>query len=343
MGVFDDLTIDHVGIAVTDLVAAAEWWTTRYGFAVLRPAAPDDDGTGSRSTDIGSARFTLRLTEAEGLDHPAAAYLEQHGEGVYDIALGVPDARQAFAEAVRRGAQPVRTPRDGADGDVTASIIAFGDVLHTFVERPGDPRPAAPAGEGLHTIDHFAVCVEPGRLEPTTEFYVDVLDFEAVFTEHIVVGRQAMNSIVVRSRSKLVTLTVLEPDLTRDPGQIDQFLKDHDGAGVQHVAFATDGIVAEVARLSERGVEFLSTPAAYYDQVPDRLELRRYSVEDLRGLNILVDQDHNGQLLQIFARSVHPRGTLFFEVVERLGAQTFGSGNIHALYSAVELERARNG
>lgn len=185
------------------------------------------------------------------------------------------------------------------------------------------------------------MCLEPGQLVPTVEFYETVLDFEMVFTERIVVGGQAMDSKVVQSRSGAVTLTLIEPDTSREPGQIDKFVKEHGGAGVQHIAFATDDIVRDVTLLGGAGLAFLKTPPTYYDLVPERLSLLRHSVDQLRSLNILVDEDQDGQLLQIFTKSVHPRGTLFFEVIERLGARTFGSGNIKALYTAVEMEMER--
>ncbi len=354
---FECLGVDHVGLSVADLAEATELFVGRYGLGIYARSA--DSPAGVRTVAMGRQDIRFVLTEAGDADHPAAAYVERHGDGVSDIALSTRDAAAAFTEAVRRGARPVAPPTT-RDGVVTASIAAFGDVVHTFVQRPsssdmrvlpglravtdmpGEPAPGAAPDLGLRTIDHFAVCLEAGQLIPAVEFYRTVLDFEMVFTERIVVGRQAMDSMVVQSRSGTVTLTLIEPDLSKDAGQIDQFVKDHGGAGVQHIAFATDDIVRDVDRLSAVGIGFLRTPGAYYDLVPERMELLRHSLDRLRELNILVDQDQDGQLLQIFTRSVHPRGTLFFEVIERLGARTFGSGNIKALYTAVELEQARN-
>ncbi|MEU6123640.1 4-hydroxyphenylpyruvate dioxygenase [Streptomyces sp. NPDC047123] len=357
MSPLGDLYIDHVGFAVGDLAEATDFFVQHYGLGVYaRDGHPGATDGAPRTAAVGRAGIRLVLTDARGTDHPAAAYVGRHGDGVSDIALSTPDAAAAYADAVRRGARPVAEPQE-RDGVVTATIGAFGDVTHTFVQRAagldalalpgltpvGDPAPEAPAPVevGLHTIDHFAVCLEAGQLDPTVAYYEDVLDFEMVFTERIVVGGQAMDSKVVQSRSGAVTLTLIEPDTSREPGQIDKFIKEHGGGGVQHIAFATDDIVRDVGRLGGTGLAFLSTPGTYYEQVPDRLDLRRHSVEALRELNILVDEDQDGQLLQIFTKSAHPRGTLFFEVIERLGARTFGSGNIKALYSAVELEMER--
>lgn len=255
---------------------------------------------------------------------------------------------------MRRGARPVAAPsREG--GLVTSAVMGFGDLVHTFVQRApgGDPRglPGLVAAReqgggwdaGLEAVDHFAVCVEAGQLDATVEFYERVLDFEMTFTERILVGRQAMNSKVVQSRSRAVTYTMLEPDTTMVPGQIDEFLKNHNGPGIQHIAFSARDIVAAVGAIAARGVQFLGTPDAYYARLVERLQVTRHDVEALRELAILVDQDQDGQLFQIFARSVHPRKTFFFEIIERLGARTFGAGNIKALYEAIELQRRKDG
>ncbi|MDQ2583573.1 4-hydroxyphenylpyruvate dioxygenase [Saccharothrix yanglingensis] len=334
---FEGMTVDHTVFYVGDADRAAGELVDKYGLAALGTS----ETSSVRSVAVGGGTIRLVFTQAVTDDTPAAAYVKVHGDGVADIALGVADARAAFAEAVRRGARPVAGPAV-VDDAVVATIMGFGDVVHTFVERPGGTPGGGPApAGGLRLLDHFAVCLEAGRLAPTVEFYETVLDFRMVFEEKIVVGAQSMNSKVVQSTSGGVTLTLIEPDTSRKPGQIDDFLKNHGGAGVQHIAFATDGIVDSVRRLRARGVELLTTPAAYYDQLVDRLELTRYSAAELAELDLLVDEDQDGKLYQIFARSTHPRGTFFFEIIERAGARTFGSGNIKALYQAVEAEHSR--
>lgn len=344
-GIFNELTVDHVRFYVRDLADAAEHLASGYGFTCYAetPGAP----CGVRSCAVGTGDIRLVLTSASNSNHPGSAYVDQHGDGVADIALGTSAAAAAFAEAVRRGARPVMPPTERS-GIVTASIMGFGDVTHTFIQRPASmpvkmlpgldllPERAPFAAAGLTSVDHFAVCVEPGQLRPTVDFYVTVLDFDIMFAERITVGAQAMDSMVVQSKSREVILTVIEPDLSGEPGQIDQFLKGHGGAGVQHIAFMTENIVETIGLMKRRGIEFLSTPDTYYDMVTERLVLSRYSVAQLRDFDILVDQDQDGQLLQIFAKSVHPRGTLFYEVIERLGARSFGSGNIKALYAAIQ-------
>ena len=190
----------------------------------------------------------------------------------------------------------------------------------------------------LRLIDHLAICVPAGQLHPTSQFYQQVFGFDQIFTEYIEVAGQGMDSLVVQSTSGLVTFTLIEPDPSRRPGQIDDFLQWHAGAGVQHIALITDDIVSTVDRLGGRGVRFLSTPAAYYQSLEARVGPVAAPIAELSRLGILVDRDHWGQLLQIFTESTHVRRTLFIEVIERRGARTFGSGNIRALYEAKERE-----
>ncbi|MFD3573394.1 4-hydroxyphenylpyruvate dioxygenase [Streptomyces sp. NPDC058644] len=347
-----DLAIDYVEMYVDGLEAAVFAWVDKYAFTVV--------GTGGsaehRSIALRQGRMTLVLTEATAGRHPATTYVSTHGDGVADIALRTADVSAAFAAAVAGGARPLRKPtRHAGEGPaVTAAISGFGDVVHTLVERTPGEGPGLPPGfvpalgsreartseVGLLDIDHVAVCLNAGDLESTALFYQQALGFREVFEEHIVVGAQAMDSKVVQSASTgAVTLTLIEPDPLAQPGQIDEFLKSHHGAGVQHLAFSSKDAVRSVRTLSARGVAFLQTPSAYYELLSERIGLKSHTLNELRATNLLVDEDHDGQLFQIFTASTHPRGTIFFEVIERQGAQTFGSSNIKALYEAVELER----
>lgn len=181
--------------------------------------------------------------------------------------------------------------------------------------------------------------VPVGQLTPSTEWYERVFGFESVYQELMVQDKEAMDSKAVRSPSGELTFTVLAPSPDHDPGHIGDFLDRHGSGGVHHLAFATDDIVEATARMREGGVAFLSTPDTYYDRLPDRLDHTQHPVRALRDAGILADEDHAGQLYQIFTRTTHPRRTLFFEVVERIGAETFGNGNVRALYEAVQAER----
>lgn len=342
-----DTAVDYVELYVNDIERSLAWLVGGYGF-VVRARSARADGT-SRSVNVGQGEIDLLLTESSE-DHPARAYVERHGDGVGDIGIRVPDAAAAFDEAVRHGALPVMAPvTTGAV--TTATIAGFGDVTHTFVQRPDDsavadgrglvtvPHRGVTPGCGLRRVDHFAACVESGRLDETVEYYQQALDFALVLTERIVTGDQGMFIKVIQSRSRAVTLTLVENDATMEVGQIDRFLKDHDGPGVQHMALSTGNILTTVRQLASRNIELLTTPAAYYTALANRVRPERHSVEDLRELNILVDEDHDGQLYQIFAKSVHPRNTIFLEIIERAGATTFGSSNIRHLYDSVEAQQ----
>ncbi|UBU14913.1 4-hydroxyphenylpyruvate dioxygenase [Nonomuraea gerenzanensis] len=347
------LAVDYVEMYVADLKVATLPWTDEYRFAVVGTANASDH----RSVALRQGRITLVLTQATSDGHPASAYVRTHGDGVADIALRTPDVDVVFTHAVAAGARPVRSPsrHPGPGPACSAAIGGFGDVVHTLVQRdPGDD-PGLPVGFSeapsaaesgadaaeLLDIDHFAVCLPTGDLDIITDFYVATLGFSETFKERIEVGTQAMESKVVQSASGAVTLTLIEPDPMAEAGQIDMFLERHAGAGVQHVAFSSSDAVHAVNTLSERGVRFLSTPGSYYDLLESRIQIRGHTVDQLRATGLLADEDHGGQLFQIFTASTHPRETLFFEVIERQGARTFGGANIKALYEAVEVARSQ--
>ena len=334
---FASMNVDHVRFVVADTAAAAAPLVDGYGFTVV-PVIDLQAADGEvRTTVLRQGDVELVLAEPLIKDHPYHAYLESHGDGVADIAIGVPDAAAAFAAAIARGARPLALPRCNVAGSVTATVAGFGDLAHTFVQRAAPPQPG-PSGR-IDAVDHFAICVEAGRLAEVVDFYQTTLDLGTIFSEQVRIGTQAIDCTVVQSRTGAVTFTLIAPDVAADPGHVDAFLRDHGGPGVQHVAFATADVVAAVGKFRGGGVEFLPTPPAYYRLLADRLLPARHSVAELSELGVLVDADHGGQLFQIFARSTHSRGTLFFEVIERCGAQLFGSGNIRALYEAVEAQQ----
>jgi 4-hydroxymandelate synthase len=288
---------------VADVEARTESLVDQYAFRIVARSRPAEHDY--RSVAVRQGDTLLVLTEGRRDTHPASVYVARHGDGVGNIALATGDVHSSFAEAVARGGVPVMTPVL-VDGRAMAAIRAFGDVIHTFVERPEGADWCPPGlsavpdsgGEelGLSRIDHFAVCVPSGELAPAIRYYESVLGFANIFEEHILVGTQAMNSKVVQSPSKELTFTIIEPDTTRDSGQIDDFINHHDGAGVQHIAFSTSNVVRVVGALRDRGVQFLNTPSSYYDLLPQRIEVSAYGVDQLRDLDILVDADHAGQL-----------------------------------------------
>ncbi|MEU7019304.1 4-hydroxyphenylpyruvate dioxygenase [Streptomyces sp. NPDC046203] len=352
-----DAGIDHITIAVGDAHVRAAEFVDRYGFDVI--AAGDNQeftAVAVRQRDI-----VLVLLQGRSDDHPATLFTARHGDGVSDIALRVKPQPQTETET---------DPYTDADADTDpeteperTALQPFGDVTHTFVRRtagepwslPGiEPVAAEESAETAETaesaadaisakrhlmcVDHIAICLENGELDPTVAFYERELGWGVVFAEDIHVGAQAMQSKVVQSPNGQVTLTLLQPMSGAVPGQIDDFLKKHGGGGVQHLAFAVPDIVAAVGDLTTSGVRFLSTPDAYYENLEERLGPAGHPVAELREHRVLADRDHDGELFQIFTRSEHPRRTLFMEVVERRGATTFGSNNIRKLYEAVERQ-----
>ncbi|MFV2112536.1 4-hydroxyphenylpyruvate dioxygenase [Micromonospora sp. LOL_025] len=348
--------IDHIELFVGDARQAAFYFDRAVGFQLRGQGGPETGLADQRSLLLSQGDVRMVLTTGLTAEHPASRYVQRHGDGVAVVALEVDDAAGAYAELVRRGAAGVTPPttRSGADAEVvTAEVGGFGDVLHRLVSRHGDRGeflpgaiemiPSDGGGKLLAEIDHLAVCVPPGQLDETVRHYRDVFGFAEIFAEHVEVAGQAMNSTVVQSGSGRVTLVLLEPDRSRRPGQLDAFLDQHVGAGVQHLGLRTDDIVTAVAALAERGVRFAGTPASYYDALEARVGPVDAPLERLRDLGVLVDRDHGGQLLQIFTESMHVRRTLFLELIERRGARTFGSGNIKALYEAKERELAAAG
>jgi 4-hydroxymandelate synthase len=339
--------IDHVGWYVNDLdgssAALCHEWGFRLASQPVQPGWPGPEPAArGRSLLLRQGQVTLQLTAGLDPDHPAAQYVRRHGDGVATIAFRTDDVHEAFSTAVAAGAEPLAAPSFADhDGNPVGSAIVsgFGDVTHLLVQS----EQAADAGEDgdmLETIDHVAVCVPAGQLDATVAFYHDAFGLTQVFDERVEANGQAMLSKVVQDQDRSVTFTLIEPDSTLEPGQIDQFLDAHGGAGVQHLAFGTADIAHAVRTISARGVEFLTAPPGYYQTLEARLGSLAIPASELEELNVLADRDRWGDLFQIFTRSTHERHTFFMELIERQGALTFGSANIRALYEALGKEQA---
>ncbi|HEX4087525.1 MAG TPA: 4-hydroxyphenylpyruvate dioxygenase [Trebonia sp.] len=356
------LSIDHIEFYVGDALAMTQSLCSVYGFRVYGRGGPETGLPGQRSVLLGQGGIRILLTSGLREDHPASQFVARHGDGVAVIGFAA-DVSAAYADAIAAGATSAGQPRTWESGEarvVTAQIVGFGEVVYRFVERHGpgaeflpgaiamDPAAASPAESSgarpdpdlLTLIDHVALCVPAGQLDPMIAFHERVLGFSVIFQEHVEVGGQAMLSKVVQSPAGGATFTIIEPDPTRQPGQIDDFLAWHGGAGVQHLAFLTEDIVQAVRAFAGRGAGFAVTPSSYYDMLGDRLGPTEIPVEALRPLGVLVDRDHWGQMYQIFAKSTHIRRTYFHELIERRGARTFGMSNIPALYAAKDRELA---
>jgi 4-hydroxymandelate synthase len=349
------IDIDHIEMYVGDASQAARALCASYGLSVYGQGGPETGLAGQRSVLVGQDAIRVLLTSGLHADHPASSWVAKHGDGVAVIAMRCDDAAGAFDATVAAGATPVAGPRrfDGPTAIVsTAEVSGFGDVTHRFIERTGDthefmpgaivmvPETATDPAGLLHLIDHVAVCVPAGELASTVTYYERVFGFSMIFEEYIEVGEQGMDSKVVQSPSGGITFTIIEPDISKRAGQIDDFIAWHDGAGVQHIALSTHDIVTAVRTFGEHGVSFAVTPPSYYDMLLARLGITDVAPDDMRPLGILVDRDHWGQMYQIFATSTHIRRTFFWELIDRHGARTFGTNNIPALFAAKERELA---
>jgi 4-hydroxyphenylpyruvate dioxygenase len=350
---------DHVELWVGNAKQAAYWYEHALGFERVAYAGPET-GVRDRASYVlrqGEIRFVLTspLREASEISQHVA----RHGDGVKDIALAVPDATEAYRQAVQRGARGVVEPHwaSDANGRVELSAIAtYGDTVHTFVNRgeyagaylPGyEPvEGIGTDGVGLTAIDHCVGNVELGRMNRWVEFYEQVFGMTEMIhfsDEDISTEYSALMSKVLTDGAGKIKFPINEPAEGKRRSQIEEYLEFNGGPGVQHVALTTANIVQTVEALKERGVQFLTTPGAYYEEVPERVGVIDEDYDDLRRLGILADRDDDGYLLQIFTKTAQDRPTLFFEVIERHGARGFGDGNFKALFEAIEREQALRG
>lgn len=349
--------IAYVEFYVGNASQAAHFYRTAFGF---RPVAKATLETGARERTSYVLRqndITLVLTSALTPDSPVAEHVRVHGDSVKDIAFAVDDVEETFAEVVRRGARPLLQPtvfEQNGSRTIKATVAAYGDTVHSFVEAHGTgvanfpgyqsiERPTHVESIGLSAIDHIAVCVEPGALNRWFDFYIEVFDFRHSHQEDIQTENTAMNSGVVQNSDGRVQFPIMEPAPHKSASQIDEYLDFHHGSGAQHIALLSDDVVHTVRALRENGIEFLETPDTYYDRLEERLGRVDEDVAKLRDLNILLDHDQWGTLLQVFTKPLHDRPTAFMEIIQRKGARGFGGGNIKALFEAIEREQALRG
>jgi len=362
-GAIDDFMpldgVDHVELYVGDAGQAAYYYTRAFGFRRVAYMGLETGARDRVSHVVEQGRIRLVLTGALGSSSPIAEHHRRHGDGVKVIALTVPSAEHAYAEAVARGARSIAPPRRAHDEHgvvVLATIGAYGDTQHTFVERGAYAGPFLPAYEPvddgtadagmLVDIDHIVGNVERGAMEAWVGFYERVFGMTemARFTgAAIATEYSALMSKVVADGAGRVKFPINEPAEGRRASQVDEYLSFYEGPGAQHIAVETRDIVATVAELRRRGVEFLPVPASYHDELPERVPAVAGRLDGLRENGILVDRDEEGHLLQIFTRPLGDRPTIFFELIERHGARGFGEGNFRALFEALEREQARRG
>ncbi len=356
--------IDHVRFFVGNARQSAYFYRNAYGFDVVAYAGLETRVKHEAGYVLQQGGITFVLISPLRASHPDAYRLIQHGDGVIDIALQVDDVRLSYNLAVERGAVGVRGPTLLEDKHGTyefATIRAYGDTTHTFVNRdnyhgafaPGfeaiDPtryNPATYHPTGLLAIDHIVGNVEEGKMNEWVEFYRRVLGFEQLVSfddKDISTEYSALMSKVVQGGKGRIKFPINEPAQGRRRSQIDEYIDFYGGAGVQHIAMNTNDIIATVRALRANDVSFLRVPRTYYDNLRDRVGDIREDISELAELGILVDRDDEGYMLQLFTKPVQDRPTLFFEIIQREGAKSFGKGNFKALFEAIEREQELRG
>ena len=353
---------DCIEFWVGNARTTAGFLMSHFGFHCTGYAGPETGRRDKASYVLEQGDIRWVVSGALAADSPIADHVRRHGDGVHDLAWLVDDAAATYAAALTRGARSVREPWVERDehGDLElAQVAAYGDTVHTFVNRlryrgstlePGYtdeklPNPSVGPDVGLVAIDHVVGNVARGELDTWVDFYSDVMGFAQLLhfdDEQIRTEYSALMSTVVWDGSKIV-MPINEPADGLKKSQIQEYIEHYDGPGVQHIALRTDDIVATVAALRARGVRFMQVPDTYYDEARARLTGVELAWDDLQRHNILVDRDQDGHLLQIFTETVTDRPTVFFEIIQREGARGFGEGNFKALFEAIERDQARRG
>ena len=351
---------DHVEFYVGNARQAAYFYRAAFGMSLVAYSGPET-GRRDRASYVvqqGKIRFVFTTSLRSG--SPIADHVARHGDGVRAIALEVEDARSAWLETTARGARSIAEPTEMSDEFgrlVSSSIAAYGDTIHTFVERgnyngaflPGfravaEDTVARPTG--LKHVDHMVGNVGWHAMNEWVEFYAHVMGFQLyqhfddkdISTEY-----SALMSKVMSNGNGYVKFPINEPAEGRRKSQIEEYLDFYQGPGVQHIALATDDILSTVSRMKAQGVEFLTVPHSYYSELSGRVGRIDEPIQELERLGVLVDRDDEGYMLQIFTRPVEDRPTLFYEIIQRKGSRSFGKGNFKALFEAIEREQALRG
>ncbi len=351
---------DYIELYVGNAKQAAHFYKTAFGFQSLAYAGPETGLRDRASYVLVQNKMRLMLTSPLHSTSPIAQHHMKHGDGVKVLALWVDDAYDAFEQTTKRGAeasmQPV-TLKD-AHGEVRMSgIKTYGEVEHIFVERknykgvfmPGfvewksdyNPEPT-----GLLYVDHCVGNVDWNQMNPRVDFYANVMGFKNILSfddKDISTEYSALMSKVMSNGNGYVKFPINEPAIGKKKSQVEEFLEFYEGEGTQHIAIATNDIVATIKQLMARGVEFLKVPTSYYDTLLERVGPIEEDITPLKELGILVDRDDEGYLLQLFTKPVEDRPTMFYEIIQRKGAKSFGKGNFKALFEAIEREQANRG
>ncbi|MDM1550408.1 4-hydroxyphenylpyruvate dioxygenase [Empedobacter falsenii] len=352
---------DYIEFYVGNAKQSAHYYKTAFGFQEVAYAGPETGVRDRASYVLQQGKIRLVLTSGLKSDSPICQHAMKHGDGVKILALWVDDAYDAFEQTTKRGGKPYMKPTTITDefGEVKMSgIYTYGETVHMFIERknyegpfmPGYVKSEStyqPTDCGLLYVDHCVGNVGWNRMNEAVAWYQDVMGFVNILSfddKQINTEYSALMSKVMSNGNGYSKFPINEPAEGQKKSQVEEYLDFYEGEGVQHIAVATKDIVKTVTELKSRGVEFLSAPPeAYYDMIPERVGEIDEDIKKLQDLGILVDCDEEGYLLQIFTKPVEDRPTLFYEIIERHGAQSFGAGNFKALFEALEREQERRG
>lgn len=354
------LGTDYIEFYVGNAKQAAYFYRSAFGFELIAYAGPETGVRGRASYAVKQDKIVLVFTTSFDPNSEISAHINLHGDGVKVLALWVDDARKSYEETTKRGAIGVYEPQVHQDefGEiVTASIKTYGDTIHTFVERknykgvfmPGfkaTPKDTISKPIGLKFVDHCVGNVGWGEMDTWVKFYEDVMGFKILLTfddKDISTEYSALMSKVVSNGNGYIKFPINEPAEGKKKSQIEEYIDFYKSAGVQHIAVATDDILKTVAEMRNRGVDFLVVPESYYEDLIDRVGAIDEDIAALKNLNILVDRDPEGYLLQIFTKPVEDRPTVFYEIIQRKGATSFGKGNFKALFESIEREQSLRG
>ncbi len=352
---------DYIEFYVGNAKQAAHFYKTAFGFQSEAYAGPETGIRDRASYVLKQNKIRIILTTALKSDSPISEHVKKHGDGVKILALWVDDAEKSLQETVKRGAkvyQELEVKEDEFGEVRTAGIYTYGETVHMFVERKNYTGPFMPGyvkwesdynpeETGLLYVDHCVGNVGWDRMNETVEWYQDVMGFVNILSfddKQINTEYSALMSKVMSNGNGYVKFPINEPAEGKKKSQIEEYLEFYEGEGVQHAALATHDILKTVKALKERGVEFLGAPPeAYYDMLSERVGEIDEEIKAIQDLGILVDRDEEGYLLQIFTKPIEDRPTLFFEIIQRKGAQSFGAGNFKALFEAIEREQEKRG
>lgn len=351
---------DYVEFYVGNAKQAAHFYKTAFGFQSLAYAGPETGIKDRVSYAVRQHKLTFVFTTALRTDNEIADHVYKHGDGIKFLALKVNDANDAWIQTTKRGAQSYMKPvvvEDALGKLVMSGIHTYGDTVHLFIERtdyqgvflPGFKKWESgynPTDTGLLYVDHCVGNVGWNQMNKWVDFYEQVMGFRNILTfddKDISTEYSALMSKVMSNGNGFVKFPINEPAEGKKKSQVEEYLDFYNGEGCQHVALATNNIVETVTALQNRGIEFLKVPGSYYDELLDRVGVIDEDIEPLRNLGILVDRDEEGYLLQIFTKPVEDRPTLFFEIIQRKGATSFGKGNFKALFEAIEREQDQRG